>query len=321
MPELPEVETVRRGLGRLIVGKQILDVKVFCEKSWQAGAGDVEAFLIGAQVVATRRRAKVLIVDLSSGYSLVVHLKMTGQLVFRGDEAWAAGHPTESFVAELPDRSTRIEFTLGDVIASGAKQSSNDSGSSGLLCRLKPPRNDDTAKLFFNDQRKFGWVKLLPTLEVENIDFLRKIGPEPLSGDPKLGQVFLKNIRRRNGTTVKAAILDQTVIAGIGNIYADESLWLAKVHPATRVRDLSDAKLRLILKSAIEVMTKSIESGGSTMKNYIRADGTKGNYLEKFANVFRHEGQACPRCGTVIEKIRVAGRGTHICPKCQRTPR
>jgi formamidopyrimidine-DNA glycosylase len=162
---------------------------------------------------------------------------------------------------------------------------------------------------------------LLPTLEVENIDFLKKVGPEPLSGDVKLGQVFLKNIRRRNGTFIKAALLDQTVIAGIGNIYADESLWAAKVHPATRVRDLSDAKLRLILKSAIDVMTKSIESGGSTMKNYIRADGTKGDYLEKFANVFRREGKPCPRCGTIIEKIRVAGRGTHICPKCQTKPK
>ncbi|MDR1196768.1 MAG: DNA-formamidopyrimidine glycosylase [Candidatus Nomurabacteria bacterium] len=288
MPELPEVETVRRGLERLIVGRQVLEVQVYNEKSFQASRGDIKAFLIGARVIAARRRAKVLIIDLSSGYSLVAHLKMTGQLVFRGDEAWAAGHPTDSFVAELPDRSTRVEFDF-----------------------------DDGAKLFFNDQRKFGWVKLLPTVEVENIDFLRKVGPEPLSGDPKLYKVFLSNIRRRNNTTIKAAILDQTVVAGIGNIYADESLWAAKVHPATRVRDLSDAKLKLILKSAIAVMTKSIESGGSTMKNYIRADGTKGNYLEKFASVFRREGQACPRCGTVIEKIRVAGRGTHICPKCQ----
>jgi formamidopyrimidine-DNA glycosylase len=288
MPELPEVETVRRGLKRLIVGKRILDVRVFCEKSWQASDGDVEQFLIGATVVAARRRAKVLIVDLSSGYSLVAHLKMTGQLVFRGDERWAAGHPTESFLAELPDRSTRIEFTLGE------RHSGLDPESRQSTWIPDQVRNDsnekvrnDTSHLFFNDQRKFGWVKLLPTLEVENIDFLRKVGPEPLSNDAKLGQVFLKNVRRRNGTFVKAALLDQTVIAGIGNIYADESLWLAKIHPATRVRDLSDAKLRLILKSAIEVMTKSIESGGSTMKNYIRADGTKGNYLEKFANVCR----------------------------------
>jgi formamidopyrimidine-DNA glycosylase len=135
MPELPEVETVRRGLDRLLVGRQILDVEVYNPKSFQATDGDAVAFLKDAKVVRARRRAKVLIIDLSSNYSLVVHLKMTGQLVFRGDEAWAAGHPTDSFVADLPDRSTRIEFVL----------------SGG-------------AKLFFNDQRKFGWVKVLPTM-------------------------------------------------------------------------------------------------------------------------------------------------------------
>jgi formamidopyrimidine-DNA glycosylase len=287
MPELPEVETVRRGIERLAVGKKILGVEVLCEKSFQASNNDAEAFLVGAKIVAARRRAKVLIIDLSTKYSLVIHLKMTGQLVFRGDEDWAAGHPTDSFVANLPDRSTRVQFDL----------------SGG-------------AKLFFNDQRKFGWVKLMPTEEVMELEFLKKVGPEPLEGDPH--KEFLRRIRRRNGTVIKAAILDQSVIAGIGNIYADESLWMAKVHPATRVHDLSDKKLLDILHAAIEVMTRSIKSGGSTMKNYIRADGTKGNYLEKFANVFRREGQDCPRCGTTIEKIRVAGRGTHICPKCQK---
>ncbi|MDR2524305.1 MAG: bifunctional DNA-formamidopyrimidine glycosylase/DNA-(apurinic or apyrimidinic site) lyase [Candidatus Nomurabacteria bacterium] len=292
MPELPEVETVRRGLTRLIVGRRILDIRVLNDKSFQANAGDAKAFLLGTKVEAIRRRAKVLIIDLSSKYSLVIHLKMTGQLVFRGDEAWAAGHPTDSFVADLPDRSTRIEFAL----------------SGG-------------AKLFFNDQRKFGWVKLLPTGEVENLDFLRKVGPEPLTGDRDLPRQFLSNIRRRNNTTVKAALLDQTVVAGIGNIYADESLWAARIHPTTRVRDLSDAKLRTILRAAIDVMNQSIASGGSTMKNYIRADGTKGNYLEKFANVFRRDGLPCPRCGHEILKTKVAGRGTHFCPKCQRSPK
>lgn len=288
MPELPEVETVKRGLQQLIVGKKISDIKIYNEKSFQADQKNLKTSLIGVKVTNVRRRAKVLIIDLNSGYSLVVHLKMTGQLVFRGDTDWAAGHPTDSFVAELPDRSTRIEFDL------------------------------QTSKLFFNDQRKFGWVKLFPTVEVENIDFLKKVGPEPLTGDLKLPAQFIKNIRRRNNTVIKAAILDQTVIAGIGNIYADESLWAAKVHPATRVRDLSDKKLIEILNKAISVMTKSIESGGSTMKNYIRADGTKGNYLEKFANVFRLDGNPCPRCQTTIQKTRVAGRGTHFCPKCQR---
>lgn len=289
MPELPEVETVKRGLERLTRGKSIKAAQVFNSKSFQASDGDRAAFLHGAKVTGVRRRAKVIIIDLDSNYSLVTHLKMTGQMVYRGDEDWAAGHPTDSFINGLPDKSTRVEFDMAD-------------GS----------------KLFFNDQRKFGWIKLLPTTEVENMDFLKKVGPEPLTGDPALAAEFLQRIRRRSGTTIKAAILDQTVIAGIGNIYADESLWMAKVHPSTRVKDLSDAQLKEILGSAIKVMTASIKSGGSTMKNYIRADGTKGDYLEKFANVFRREGLACPRCGTTIEKIRVAGRGTHICPQCQK---
>jgi formamidopyrimidine-DNA glycosylase len=318
MPELPEVETVRRGLERLIVGKKVLAVDILNEKSFPIPMTVIGIGLIGAKVVAVRRRAKVLIIDLSTNYSLVIHLKMTGQIVFRTtsshsgldpessqnlvgetDETnWAAGHPTDSFVANLPDRSTRVVFTL----SSSPTKSANDK-----------------SHLFFNDQRKFGWIKLLPTEQVMELEFLKKIGPEPLEGDPH--EEYLKRIRRRNGTTIKAAILDQSVIAGIGNIYADESLWMAKVHPATRVRDLSDKKLLDILHSAIEVMTKSIESGGSTMKNYIRADGTKGNYLEKFANVFRRDGLECPRCGTIIEKIRVAGRGTHICPRCQKEPK
>lgn len=292
MPELPEVETVRRGLEKLIVGKQVIDVEVLNENSFQASKNDTKAFLIGAEIKKIRRRAKVLIIDLSTNYSLVIHLKMTGQLVFRGDENWAAGHPTDSFVTQLPDRSTRIEFIF-----------------------------DDDSKLFFNDQRKFGWVKLLPTIEVENIDFMKKVGPEPLSGDPGLPAEFLARIRRHDNTTIKSAILNQQVVAGIGNIYADESLWMAKVHPAARVRDLSDKKLIEILNCAIDVMQKSIDSGGSTMKNYIRADGARGNYLEKFANVFRLDGRPCPRCNTIIEKIRVAGRGTHICPNCQKEPK
>ena len=145
---------------------------------------------------------------------------------------------------------------------------------------------------------------------------MRKVGPEPLD-DSFTSKEFIPRIRRRNGTTVKAAILDQTVLAGVGNIYADESLWLAKIHPATRVRDVSDRQLTELLTHIKAVMTLSIEHGGSTDRNYIDAEGNKGSYLT-FANVFRREGQACQSHPDVaIEKIKVAGRGTHVCPVCQ----
>ncbi|MDR0956229.1 MAG: hypothetical protein LBM73_03825, partial [Candidatus Nomurabacteria bacterium] len=234
-----------------------------------------------------------------------------GQLNADSRENWGAGHPTNSFVAELPDRSTRVIFNLSGKVLTDEKTKISDSAQS---------ENDSIpAKLFFNDQRKFGWIRLLKTADVAQMEFVKKLGPEPLDENPPLEQ-FLKNIRRHQNSAVKAAILDQSVVAGIGNIYADESLWAARVHPAARVKNLSDRKLEKILLSAIAVMKKSIASGGSTMRNYIRADGSKGDYLEKFAKVFRRDGRPCPRCGRVIQKIRVAGRGTHICPNCQKMP-
>lgn len=290
MPELPEVETVRRGLERLIIGRSVTHVHCLdSPKSFPNDPTEVATQLIGATVVAVRRRAKVLLIDLSTNYTLVTHLKMTGQLVFLGEDRFGAGHPNNSLIGELPDRSTRIVYEFSD-------------GS----------------RLYFNDQRKFGWMKLYPTPEVPNIDFMKKVGPEPLELEFSHAE-FLQRVRRRNNTTVKAAILDQTVVAGVGNIYADESLWGAKLHPATRVRDIDDSSLELLLDEIRTVMTIAIEKGGSTDKNYVNAEGKRGSYID-FARVFRREGLDCPRCGTVIQKTRVAGRGTHICNVCQLQP-
>lgn len=287
MPELPEVETVRRGLQELIVGRQVASTQVFdSPKSFPNDPTAVAEFLIGARVSGVRRRAKVLMIDLTTGYTLVIHLKMTGQLVYRGEQVFGAGHPSDSLVGELPDRSTRVAIGFAD-------------GSN----------------LYFNDQRKFGWVRLYPTLEVPNIDFMQRVGPEPLEPEFTAEQ-FIPRVRRRAGTTIKAAILDQTVLAGVGNIYADESLWGAMIHPGTRVRDVSDLQLKNLLTEIKFVMNLSIEKGGSTDRNYVNAEGKRGSYID-FARVFRQEGKACPRCEACIEKTRVAGRGTHFCPVCQ----
>ena len=174
----------------------------------------------------------------------------------------------------------------------------------------------DGSKLFFNDQRKFGWVRLLPSVEVPNIDFFKKVGPEPLSHDFTEHE-FRERVKRRSKTSIKAALLDQTVIAGVGNIYADESLWAAKIHPSTLVGTLTTRKLNKLFDELLAVLRLSIEKGGSTDRNYVNAEGGKGSYLE-FANVFRREGKPCPRCGMEIIKTRVAGRGTHLCPRCQK---
>lgn len=287
MPELPEVETVRRGLHELIIGRIIKEAANDTPKSFPNAAKDVETFLIGSKVIDVRRRAKVLLVDLSSECTLVIHLKMTGQLVFRSQDAvFGAGHPNESLIGELPDRSTRVTLTF-----------------------------KDDSRLFFNDQRKFGWMKLLPTLEVPNIDFMQKVGPEPLEAEFTAEQ-FAERFKRRAKTSIKAALLDQTVVAGVGNIYADESLWGAKIHPQRLVSSLTPSEFKKLYTELRSVMNLAIEKGGSTDKNYVNAEGKRGSYMD-FARVFRREGEQCPRCGTDIIKFKAAGRGTHICPHCQ----
>lgn len=317
MPELPEVETVRIGLERLLVGHTVLSEVHDTPKGFPNSPHDVATFLVGATVIAVRRRAKVLMIDLSSEYTLVIHLKMTGQLVYVKNNAvipaqagiqkkldsrsasrmtnydrnnrFGAGHPNDSLIGELPDRSTRLTIEL-----------------------------DEDAKLYFNDQRKFGWVRLLPTIEVPNIDFMKKVGPEPLEDD-FTADILIERLQRRKNTTIKAAILDQTVLAGIGNIYADESLWGAKIHPATRVKDVPKANLQKLYSEIQFVLRLSIEKGGSTDRNYVTAEGKRGSYID-FARVFRKEGTPCPDHPEVlIEKITVAARGTHICPICQKS--
>ncbi|OGL26440.1 DNA-formamidopyrimidine glycosylase [Candidatus Saccharibacteria bacterium RIFCSPHIGHO2_01_FULL_49_21] len=305
MPELPEVETVRNGLAKLLPGRVVADVWHDWPKSFPNAPADVAKFLINAKIKDVKRRGKVLIIGLSSDYSLVIHLKMTGQLVFLpqagkqsrvssleslgSEEKFGGGHPTDSLRGNLPDKSTRVVLDL-----------------------------TDGSKLFFNDQRKFGWMRLLPDLELPEIDFLKKAGPEPLEDDFTVKD-FIERLMTRKNSTAKAVLLDQTVIAGVGNIYADESLFLAKIHSSTKVADIPRTKLVALYNDLRQVLNSAIENGGSTDRNYVNAEGKKGSYI-KIAQVFRREGQPCPRCGTEIVKIRVAGRGTHICPRCQKAP-
>lgn len=288
MPELPEVETVRRGLAELLPSRVVTAARELdSPKSFPNAPSDVDQFLVGAHVVSVRRRAKVLMIDLSTDYTLVIHLKMTGQLVFRGKISFGAGHPNDSLIGELPDRSTRVILDFSD-------------GS----------------HLYFNDQRKFGWIKLLPTIEVPEIDFMKKVGPEPLEADFS-PEAFKERFKRRSKTNIKAALLDQTVVAGVGNIYADESLWGARIDPRRLVKDVSDDEFLSLYNELRAVMSLAIDKGGSTDKNYVNAEGKRGSYMD-FARVFRREGQACPRCGSKIIKIRHAGRGTHLCETCQK---
>ena len=282
MPELPEVETIRRGLDKLILHKKIAAVHILCEKSFR---GD-EKWLISQEIDKLDRRGKALLIHLSNQMWMMVHLRMTGQMIFVGDEKFAAGHPDGGFTEEMPGRHTRVYFDF-----------------------------EDGTHLYFNDQRKFGFIAVLDELGLEEDNFLKKLAPEPWD----IGEdAFWEMLQRHRAAPVKAAILDQSNIAGVGNIYADEGCFYAGVLPWRRCGDLSREESDLLLKGLCEVMQAAIDSGGSTMKDYVRADGSKGSYLEKFAQVFRRDGLECKRCGGMIEKTRVAGRGTHYCRGCQK---
>lgn len=278
MPELPEVETIKRGLCQFIVKKKLIRTTILSAKSF-----------IGEPVTGVvkdiRRFGKALIIDLDNQKSLMIHLRMTGQLIYDGEERYAAGHPSENFTAELPNKQTRVILEFDDGV------------------------------LYFNDQRKFGFIKVLPTSEVEKDAFIKKLAPEPWT--ISVDELYEK-LQRHKNSAIKPTILDQTIICGLGNIYADEALFASKIHPERKCGTITREETKLLIENAKDVMEKSIASGGSTMATYVKADGTKGDYLDFFAQVFHKEGQPCPRCGTKIIKIKVAGRGTHICPHCQK---
>ncbi len=288
MPELPEVETIKRVLKDLIIGLSIEKIIIKNHKSFLIDENTKELFLFNHKVLDVKRRAKLLMINLDSDYSLVFHLKMTGQLVYvNHDYRFGAGHPTDSLIHQLPDKSTRVIFIF-----------------------------NNKAKLFFNDQRKFGWIKIIPTVLLTDKNFFKDHGPEPLDALFS-SDILYQRLLKHPKSKIKAVLLNQTVLSGLGNIYVDESLWMSKINPLTTINQLNKKNIVMLHQSIQTVLNKSISLGGSTDKNYVDAKGNKGSYL-KFANVFRKENQPCPRCYSLIVKQKIAGRGTHFCPNCQK---
>jgi formamidopyrimidine-DNA glycosylase len=292
MPELPEVETIRVGLQAKIIGLGITDIEVLEPRSFQGDAELTDTYALGARVAKLERRGKVLIMELDSGYSLLFHLKMTGQMVLVGPqgERSAGGHPTRSMAEALPDKSTKVIF-----------------------------RFDNGSTLYFNDQRIFGWIKLVPDGEVLRDRLIARLGPEPLTEEFELPG-FAAVLARHPKSAIKAVILDQSTVAGVGNIYADESLHLAKIHPATRTGQLTKPQVKRLYEAIRTIIGLGVKHGGTSFTTYVNALGGTGDYLHT-ARVFRRQGLTCPVCGTVIIKTRVAGRGTHLCPQCQTLPK
>lgn len=275
MPELPEAETIRRELEQSVVGLRIIDVKVFEPRVLRMPAGDFERRLQGTTIVGADRRAKIIIVRLSSGDALLIHLKVTGSLLYV-----RAGTPAKGNV--------QVTFIL-----------------------------ENGFELRYRDPRLFGYLKLLSESEVSSSPELSRLGPEPLS-DEFTPENFKEMIKRRSGSRIKALLLDQSFIAGIGNIYADEILFYARVHPARAAGALTNDEVARMYEGIRSILTKAIEERGSSIATYADLYGNEGNYVS-FLKVYGKTGEPCPDgCPGTIIKIKVAGRGTHICPECQK---
>ncbi len=283
MPELPEVETIKLFLAKRIPGLKVKSIEVLNSKSF---LGDPEK-IIDQEIKAVNRRAKVLRIQFKD-FELLIHLKMSGQIMLFGKELLGGGHPTKGMFGDLPNKSTRVIFDLSD-------------GS----------------KLYFNDQRKFGWIRLMSHgSSITGQDYFIKYGPEPL--DRQFTWQALKDrLSRRKKAAVKAAILDQEVVAGVGNIYACEACFIAGINPRKRAGDLEEGDFKRLHQGIIEALTSGIKYGGSTRSHFADPSGKKGQFLEQ-AFVYGRENEACIVCGNIIIKIKLAGRGTYYCEVCQK---
>ncbi len=286
MPELPEVETIRRDLARVLRGQRVVSFAVKRPKLLRNPRRAFSRYLVGSTITNVERRGKQLIFKLNSGYSLLIHLKMTGQLVWKSSRGKisAGGHPIAG-VAQVPNRYTYIVISLGD-----------------------------KSNLYFNDVRQFGYFHLVPTNELAQV--FRKLSPEPLSRSFTFSWLDMA-FKRRGRTTVKAAILDQGIAAGIGNIYADESLFVARIKPSRRVSSLSEKERQALWRAIRGVLRRAVQARGTSFNSYRDGLGRQGTYWARRL-AYGRAGQACVRCRHVLQRSRVAGRGTTHCDICQR---
>lgn len=297
MPELPEVETIRRDLASAILKKKIVELKLNDSKVLKNDRSFFIESLLKRSVVNISRRGKLLIFEISRKKGendinyLLTHLKMTGQLILiNKNEKIVGGHSenNDSFEkavgGSLPNKHTRAEI----VFAGGAR-------------------------LFFNDLRRFGYLQIVSQPELLKIKS-ENYGPEPLSSELSI-KYFSKMLNKRT-SSIKALLLNQKLIAGLGNIYVDEALFLAGIRPMREGGSLSLAEKKKLLSSINNVIEKAIENRGTTFSNYLDSSGRKGNF-SRLLNVYGRKGKPCNKCGNAIEKIKLAGRGTHFCLKCQ----
>jgi len=271
MPELPEVETIKRQLNRKVKGKKIKSVEVRLNKFVKYPLNKFKKLVEGAKISQVERRAKLLIIKLSNQYCLIIHLKMSGQLFYQGQ----------------PNKHTHLIYHFSD-------------GS----------------RLIHNDLRKFGFVKVVSEKELSNFLKKEKYGPEPLSEEFTLN-LFKKMLAKRGKSKIKPLLMDQGWLAGIGNLYSDEILFLAKVLPTRTAGSLESAEIKRIYQGIKKILTLAIKKQGSSADLYLDTAGQEGDYLP-LVKVYGRQGQPCYICGTEIERMKIGGRSAHFCPKCQK---
>lgn len=290
MPELPEVETIIRGLKKVIVKKAVTDFDDRDKKVVQLKKSDI----INSKINNVRRRAKLIIIDLNNDKSILVHLKMTGQFIWEKDPGKkkfslrnrvTGGHPTEAMLERMPHKHTRAIFTLSD-----------------------------KSKLYFNDLRRFGWLKIFDTNKLD--EQFADLGVEALSKEFTVAYL-IKQSQRFPKKKAKQFLMDQSVIAGIGNIYSDEALYFAIVHPERKLMDIKPKEWRKIHDGIITSLRLGIKHGGYSADTYVNAIGKKGK-AQEYLHVYGKEGRECQKCRSDISRIKVGGRSAHFCPKCQR---
>ncbi|NMB48300.1 bifunctional DNA-formamidopyrimidine glycosylase/DNA-(apurinic or apyrimidinic site) lyase [Candidatus Kuenenbacteria bacterium] len=308
MPELPEVETIKRELAELIRNKKIKSVDINLAKQVKAPKAKFLKLVQGQKITAVRRRAKMLIFDLQNGWHLVFHLKMTGQLIYRDRSGKLAGggHPIK--YGDVKDKK------------SGAKMGSLDSARDKLLINLPNKYSHvifnfhDGSRLFFNDLRQFGWVKLVDKEELNKID--KEFGVEPLEKEFTF-EKFKELLLKKKGKVIKPLLMEQDSIAGVGNIYAQEACFCAGIVPNRRVKDISNAELKELYDCLIRILKLAVEKKGTSADNYVDAFGRQGNMIE-YLKVYDRSGEKCPRCRNIIKSMKQGSRTTAYCPKCQR---
>lgn len=282
MPELPEVETIRGQLEKFLVGHKILEVEVRNSKIFTGNVKD----LVGGKVTGVRRFAKVLSIDLNNSYSITSHIKLTGQYIYRGPNLKNPKDLSKKIVGGVPGLHTHVIFKL-----------------------------DKGGFLFYNDLRRFGWIRVIKTDEVTTSGFVGKLGPEPFNG---LTEKLFNEILSKTKRPVKIVIMDQEKIGGVGNIYANDALWLSKINPKKPANELTDKEKNLLFDSILKVLKKGIEMGGASELSYVTPDGGEGSYQKHFL-AYGKEGTLCPRCRKEkFKKYFLGGRGTYFCPECQK---